>query len=259
MKNVKRNLSVYEKNQLLKYSKNESDFLSHGEMPVEYFTGKVEFKGLDLMVNENVLIPRIETEELVDLLVPNFRKDQNLSYLEIGIGSGAISIAFLNILEKNKFLNKGSKFLLTDISKKALELARKNLNNNLSQETLDKVEFLNTDLTNGLEDKKFNLIVANLPYIPSKNISNLDKSVKDFEPILALDGGKTGFDLIAKFLWQIIDKDLLAAKGKIILEVDESHDQNFIENNFSELLDKYKINFINDQFEKNRFLIIEEL
>ena len=259
MKNVKRNLSVYEKNQLLKYDKKESDFLSYGEMPVEYFTGRVEFKGLDLMINENVLIPRVETEELVDLLVSNLEEDQPLSYLEIGTGSGVISLAFLNILEKEGLFNKNNNFLLTDISKEALTVARKNLTDNLSQETLNQIAYLNTNLATAIENKKFNLIVANLPYIPSKDINELDQSVKDFEPILALDGGETGFELIAEFLFQVSDKKLLAMGGKIFLEVDQSHDQSFIKNNFPKIIDKYVISFIKDQFGRNRFLIIEEL
>ena len=259
MKNVKRKLSVYEKNQLLKHAKNEADFLLQDEMPVEYFTGKVEFRGLDLIVNKSVLIPRIETEELVDLLLSEFKKDEEISYLEIGTGSGAISVAFLNSLEQQGLLKENDSFLLTDVSAKALEVAKRNLNNNLSLESLDKVEFLNTNLTKGIENKGFDLIVANLPYIPSENVALLDQSVKDYEPILALDGGKTGFELIANFLKQISEKKLLAAKGKIFLEVDQSHKQSFLETKFPQILNQFKVRFIKDQFKRNRFLIIEEL
>lgn len=258
MQKIQRQLSVYEKNQLLKYGKKELDFLKMGEMPVEYFTGKVEFKGLELKVNKNVLIPRVETEELVDLLIDNFKMIEGFSYLEIGTGSGAISLAFLQYLEKQNLIKDGYSFFVTDFSKDALLVAKENFDDNLSEKNLNKLEFLETGLTVGIENKQFNFIVANLPYIPSHNMSSLDQSVKNFEPHLALDGGETGFELIANLLKQIKEKKLLAPEGLIFLEVDQSHDKKFIENDFSAITQQFQIKYIKDQFERNRFLIIEE-
>ena len=259
MKKNQRQLNPYERNQLLRYAKKEADFLEKGEMPVEYFTGIVEFKGLKLLVDERVLIPRVETEDLVDLLIESFQAKNNFSYLEVGTGSGAISVSFIKHLEERELMDENMSFLVTDSSKGAVDVAKENCWNNLAEQSFKKIEFFETGLTKKIEDKAFNMIVANLPYIPSVDIQGLDESVRDFEPHLALDGGETGFELIANFLRQISEKNLLKDDGKIFLEVDQSHDRSFIESKFPQFLEKFKINFIKDQFERNRFLIIEEL
>ncbi len=255
-----RKLDIYEKNQLLKYSLKESDLLTKGDLPVEYLTGFVNFKGLELKVDQNVLIPRVETEELVDHLVKfTLSLNQQLSYLEVGAGSGAISWAFLNSLLKIKNYHLQIKnFILTDIVQSALKLAKINLQRLFSQKLPIKIDFLESDLLDNLSHKKFNLIVANLPYIPSARIPHLDNSVKDYEPLIALDGGETGFELINKLLEQILDKEFLANGGQIFLEVDSSHDLSFIKNNFPKIIDYFTIQQITDQFARHRFLILQK-
>lgn len=251
-------LSVYERNQLLKYSLKEADLLTKGELPVEYFTGFVNFKNLDLKVNQNVLIPRTETEELVDLLI-NFAIsiDESFSYLEVGTGSGAISAAFFDFLLKTKKI-EFEELILTDISNEALALAKENFTLLFGAAALSKVRFLKNDLLDGFPKKSFNIIVANLPYIPSSKIETLDPSVKDHEPLLALDGGKTGFELINKMLEQVLNQNLLAEDGKIFLEVHETHDVQFIEKRFRKIYEKFSILEIKDQFERQRFLVLSQ-
>lgn len=254
-----RQLSVYEKNQLLKYSLKETELLTKSELPVEYFTGFVTFKDLDIKVNQNVLIPRVETEELVDLLVDFVQLIQEpISYLELGTGSGAISLAFFDFLLKQKKM-KLEKFILTDLSKTALNLAKENFSR-LFKETvfLNQVEFLQTDLVESFSHQEFNLIVANLPYIPSKKIKKLDESVKNYEPLLALDGGETGFELIAKMLEQILKKDLLSKNGRIFLEVEQTHNLSFIKEKFPKIDEEFFIEKFKDQFSRQRFLVLQK-
>lgn len=254
-----RTLSIYEKNQLLKYGFKETDLLSKGELPVEYLTNYVEFKNLTMKVNQNVLIPRVESEELVDLMGDfYYLLDDDISYLEVGTGSGAISLAFYDFLTKQ---NKGkiNKFVVTDLSLPALNLAKENFINLFGKLILNKIKFVQNDLLNAFSDQKFNLIVANLPYIPSVMIKKLDGSVKNYEPLLALDGGKTGFDLINKFLEQILYKNILTNNGKIFLEVYETHNIQFIKDNFPKIYQSFSIEEFKDQFARQRFLIFKKI
>lgn len=252
-------LSVYERNQLLKYSLKEAELLTKSELPVEYFTGFVNFKNLDLKVNQNVLIPRVETEELVDLLI-NFAISiyTPFSCLEVGTGSGAISAAFFDFLLKTKKI-EFEELMITDISNEALNLAKENFTLLFGAAALSKIRFLRNDLLDNFPKKSFNIIVANLPYIPSAKIAGLDASVKDHEPLLALDGGKTGFELINKMLEQVLNQDLLVQDGKIFLEVYETHNVRFIEKRFRKIYEKFSIEEIKDQFERQRFLVLQKI
>lgn len=250
-------LSVYEKNQLLKHGLKEQDLLNQGELPVEYLTGSVEFCSLTLKVNRNVLIPRVESEDLVGLISDfSISLKNNLSYLEVGTGSGAISLAFFAFLLKNNKIDQIDQFLISDISKEALALAKRNFNDLFSQQLMKQIKFLESNLLNGFRSNKFNLIVANLPYIPSSLIKNLDVSVRDYEPLLALDGGSTGFDLINQFLEQIINKNILTSEGKIFLEVHETHNLEFVRKYFPNIEKNFLVQEINDQFGRHRFLVL---
>jgi release factor glutamine methyltransferase len=254
-----RKLSVYEKNQLLKYSLKEADLFTKGELPVEYLTGFVNFAELELKVNQNVLIPRVETEELLDLMTAHaLSLKEPISYLEIGTGSGAISLAFFNfLLKQNQILLK--EFFSTDVSNKALILAKENFSRLFKEEFLTKVNFLESNLLEKVINQKFNLIVANLPYIPSNKINGLDQSVKDYEPILALDGGETGFELINNMLLQILNKNLLAKNAKVFLEVYEDHNLEFIKEKFPKIYEEFSIEEFKDQFERQRFLVLQKI
>jgi len=257
---MKRNriLSIYEKNQLFKYGFKEADLLTKGELPVEYLTGFVEFTSLKLKVNQNVLIPRVETEELIVLMKDFcFLLKDKLSYLEVGTGSGAISLAFYDFLKKQDKIDI-DKFVISDLSLSALNLARENFQNLFGDEVKNQIKFLQSNLLSDCPHCKFNLIVANLPYIPSHLIRSLEASVKNYEPLLALDGGSTGFELINKFLEQIISKNILADESKIFLEVHETHTVDFIRKNFSNIVKNFLIEEFDDQFGRHRFLVLKK-
>ena len=264
---TQRKLSIYEQNQLRRFGFSNHDLLSQGELPVEYLTGSLTFKNLDLKVNQAVLIPRVETEDLVDLIC-EFSHDlinrgEAINYLEVGTGSGAISLAFFDDLIKHKSVIC-EQFVMTDISKEALSLAQENFQRLFAHPLLNKLKFLESDLLQQIFVKpkpqatKFNLIVANLPYIPSSAWHNLDSSVKDFEPKLALDGGVNGFVLINRLLEQILEKNLLTDHGKIFLEVYETHQKAYIEANFPKLTQHFVIKEQRDQFARHRFLILQK-
>ncbi len=250
-------LSIYEKNQLLKYGFKEQDLLTQGELPVEYLTGLVEFCGLTLKVNRKVLIPRVESEDLVALISDfSISLKNNLSYLEVGTGSGAISLAFFAFLLKQKKISQIDQFLISDISQDALALAKRNFYDLFDQQLIKKIKLLESNLLDGFASNKFNLIVANLPYIPSSLIKSLDVSVRDYEPLLALDGGSTGFDLINQFLEQVTSQNVLASEGKIFLEVHETHDFEFVRKYFPNIEKNFSIKEVEDQFGRHRFLIL---
>lgn len=258
-------LSVYEKQQLLKYGLSEKDFLKQGEMPVEYFTGFVDFAGLTLQVNQQVLIPRVESEELVDQALHFVKKCQKnkLKVLEIATGSGAITLALINKIQQLNYLNKNWEFCLTELSASAMSLAKNNYQKLLAKVVnQDKIEvkFVLSNLSNQIKDEqKFDLVLANLPYIPSQDLKKLDPSVKNFEPLLALDGGETGFELIAKALEQLLKKNLLVKNACLIFETNYTHQEQFVKNHYPSLLEKFKIKFIKDQFDRQRFLQLQRI
>ena len=197
------------------------------DIPQEYKTGFAKFYGRSFFVNKNVLIPRVETEEIIDIIRQCHSELVSGSTIcDLGCGSGCIGITLALELNCN--------VTLIDISDKALEVAKinaKRLNAN--------VKIVKHDLLDG-ED--YDLVVANLPYIPHARINKLDPSVKDFEPHLALDGGKKGLDIIYRLL------DNYPAKI-IILEIDDTHKLKDFK--------KYgKVKIIKDRFNRNRFAII---
>lgn len=213
-----RTLTPYEKNQLRKFGVSEKVALE-SESPVEYLTNHVEFCGLDFYVDEWVLIPRIETEELIDVAVKTaqmiYQKNKKeLSVADVGSGCGAIAIC---VSKKLSELNIPFKMLALEISATAIDIAKKNARK-LAPGI--EIEFKVCDLLDGIT-KKFDLVVANLPYIPTQRIAYLDISVKDFEPHIALDGGDNGLNLIYKMIHQA--EKLMSTQGTIILEVDYTH------------------------------------
>lgn len=171
--------------------------------PFQYIINKQNFCGLDFYVDENVLIPRFDTEVLVEKVLKD-NKDSSLSILDLCTGSGAIAIS-LKSLGKYKFVKA------LDISDKALQIAAKNAKLNGVE-----LEFIKSDMLSEV-DEKFDIIVSNPPYIPSGDIDNLSKEVKEYEPRLALDGKEDGL-----FFYRIIAKEArkyLKEDGKIYLEI----------------------------------------
>ena len=169
--------------------------------PLWYCLGDTDFYGYTIKVDERVLIPRPETELLVEKALKDINSESLV--LDLCTGSGAIAIAV------NKKSN--AKVFAVDISESALDLAKENAELNNAN-----IEFIKSDLFENLSGKKFNLIISNPPYIKSEDIKNLQLEVKNFEPLLALDGGEDGFDFYRKIAEQA--KDYLLPNGVLILE-----------------------------------------
>ena len=131
---------------------------------------------------------------------------KKISILDMGTGSGCILISLLSELKKSKGIG-------IDISKKALKIAKKNLENHKMQ---NKIKLFNRSFE-GEFNEKFDLIVSNPPYIKSQEIQRLAEDIKKYEPIIALDGGKDGLDLIKKVIYKA--KDILKDKGMLALEI----------------------------------------
>ena len=178
-------------------------------MPLPYLIEHWEFFGLDFYVNENVLIPRPETELLVEYAIDHLKNTgQNNLCLDIGTGSGCIPISITKYL-------KNIHFLATDISKKALDVAKLNLNKHGLTKNIDLIQSYLFPPIN----IKFQMICANLPYIPSEELKTL--SVSKYEPDLALDGGNDGMNLINQVIF--LSKFFLSKNGFILLEIEENH------------------------------------
>jgi release factor glutamine methyltransferase len=190
--------------------------LKKGE-PWEYIRGWSEFKGFKIFVNSSTLIPRIETEQLVDIVNDELKSD-SVQIVDVGTGSCAIAIAL-------KKLNPSIRVVAIDISKEALEMTKKNCIENDVE-----IEIFQNDLLNNFEISIPTFVVANLPYIPHSEYLSLDASVKDYEPSSALDGGVDGLDYISKLINQC--RANLSIK-KIFLEIDPSQGD-LIKNSFSE-------------------------
>ncbi|MDY5212343.1 peptide chain release factor N(5)-glutamine methyltransferase [Intestinibacter sp.] len=182
------------------------------ERPIAYIIGNREFMGLDFFVKEGVLIPRPDTETLVEEIINICNNRTGLNILDIGTGSGAITISLAKYLDKSHVVS-------ADISDIALEIASKNaISNNVDE----RIDFIKSDVfSNVPQEEKFDLIVSNPPYIRKADIDGLDRQVKDFEPYNALEGGEDGLDFYRKITKE--SKDFLKNKGILAYEV--GHDQ----------------------------------
>ena len=191
----KKKISVF-KEYLKRRSNNE---------PIAYIFKEKEFWSKKFYVDKGALIPRPETELLVDRILKIF-KEKKISILDIGTGSGCIIISLLSSL-------KNSNGIGIDISKNAILIAKKNA---LKYKLTKRVKFLNKSFKN-VFGKKFDLIVSNPPYIDRKYIKNLTEDIKRYEPRIALDGGNDGLDLIKKVIYK--SKHILKIKGMLALEI----------------------------------------
>jgi len=171
--------------------------------PITKIFGKTEFYGLNFVVTKDVLSPRMDTEVLVEEILKEDLSKK--SVLDIGTGSGAIAISIAKLSK--------AKVTAVDVSEKALEVALTNAKNNDV-----KINFVHSDLFASLTKKdRFDIIVSNPPYIPTKDVNDLEDEVKNYDPSLALDGGDDGLN----FYREIIDKapNYLTKNGKIFFEV----------------------------------------
>lgn len=173
-------------------------------IPLAYIFGKTNFYGYDLEVNENVLIPRLDTEILIEKVKNDIiSRSEKVSMLDIGTGSGAIAI----VLKKET----DADVTAVDFSKAALEVAMRNAEKNDAD-----IKFVHSNIFENVEGK-FDYIVSNPPYIETEVVKGLDKEVVDHEPMMALDGGEDGLD----FYRQIIDEapKFLNKGGKLYFEI----------------------------------------
>jgi release factor glutamine methyltransferase len=173
--------------------------------PVAYILEEKEFWSKLFYVTPDTLIPRPETELMVEKLIKIF-KEKKISILDMGTGSGCILISLLSEL-------KHSNGIGVDISKKALIIAKKNAYKNGLHKN---IKFLNKSL-DGNFNQKFDLVVSNPPYIKSNEIKNLSEDIKKYEPRIALDGGNDGLDLIKKVIYKTTY--ILKVNGTLALEI----------------------------------------
>lgn len=179
--------------------------------PVQYIVGVQEFMGLEFEVSEDVLIPRPDTEILIETILKEVEGRKNLKILDIGTGSGAIPVSLARFI-------KDALLWSIDISEKASKMAWRNTVNNKVD---NRVTLLLGDLfepLNDIENKiKFDLIVSNPPYIPSDDIAELQIEVAKFEPRLALDGGVDGLDFYKRIINDALNH--LVEDGIIAFEI----------------------------------------
>lgn len=182
------------------------------QRPIAYILGNREFMGLDFFVKEGVLIPRPDTETLVEEIINICNNKTGLNILDIGTGSGAITVSLAKYLDKSHIVS-------VDISDIALEIAFKNA---VSNKVDERIDFIKSDVfSNVSRENKFDIIVSNPPYIKKSDIDGLDRQVKDFEPYNALEGGEDGLDFYRKITRE--SREFLNENGILAYEV--GHDQ----------------------------------
>ena len=209
LKKPRQYLIVYDNQKLTE--KEEQDYLKYIELlkqgePIEHITHQKEFMKLNFYVDENVLIPRQDTEILVEEVITIAKKTRAKKILDLCTGSGAIAVSLAKYLENVQIT-------ALDISGKALDIAIANAKNNHVQ---DKITFVESNLFENLAPEKYDIIVSNPPYIRRKELEILDREVKR-EPQLALDGGEDGLDFYRKII--DIGYQYLKYGGYICLEI----------------------------------------
>ena len=220
--------------------------------PLQYITNKQNFMGLELYVDERVLIPRPETETLVEHILKRLETERkglgSIDILDMCTGSGAIAVKLARDLSK-------SNIVAVDISGAALDVAEKNIE---SQNLQKRIKLLEGNMfapfkvkRNGKGKRAFDVIVSNPPYIATREIQKLAREVGEFEPVSALDGGPDGLDYyrtIAENAWRFLDK-----KGMLFLEI--GYDQGESVPRLLEETEHYKdIKVIKDLSERDRII-----
>lgn len=212
-------------------------------IPVQYITNSQEFMKMKFYVDENVLIPQPDTEILVEEVI-NKCGAGNYKILDLCTGSGAIGISLAKYIEN-------SKVVATDISSKAIQIAKLNAEKNLVHKNM---EFIESDLFNNIQYNDFDVIVSNPPYIETGVIENLDKQVQN-EPYIALDGGKDGL----KF-YKIIAENahkFLSESGKLFLEIGYNQRQDVVK--LLQETHKYKNIYAKKDMGGNDRVVVAEL
>ena len=174
--------------------------------PLAHLTGIKSFWKYDFKINEKILIPRPDSEIIIEEVLDIYKNKNNLNFLEIGIGSGCIALSILK--EKKSFLATG-----VDLSRDCIKICRYNAN---KLGVANRIKLMKLDVDN-LITHKYDFIVSNPPYVKKFDLKKLNKEVKNFEPRLALDGGLEGLSVIRKVVKK--SSELIKTHGKLILEI----------------------------------------
>jgi release factor glutamine methyltransferase len=217
--------------------------------PVAYLVGHKEFMGLDFLVTPDVLIPRPETEILVETAIKLAAKKKKPRILDIGCGSGSIIIS----LAKN--INN-AELIATDISKKAIALAQQNATRILGN---NRIRFIASDIFTGISalQLKYDIIVSNPPYISESELVLLSPDIREFEPERALNGGRDGLQVIRRIIQE--SPAYLNDNGCLILEIGDKQSEKVRE--LVEQTNRFKVQstqFILDLARKERILITKK-
>ena len=201
--------------------------------PIAYILNNKEFWSTNFYVDRSVLIPRPETEVLIDLILSQINNKNNyLNILDIGTGSGCILISLLKELVKAKGIG-------VDKSSKAIAIANKN---SILQRVDNRASFKNVNLEEIKFDKKFDLIVSNPPYLPDVSLKNLNLDIKLYEPKIALQGGVQGVDFLYKII--VLASKILKTNGLLALEIGDNQFHilaKYLKENRFKILDKYTL------------------
>ena len=202
--------------------------------PLQYIEEYVPFYSISLKVDERCLIPRPETEYLVKIIKDNIESPKKV--LDVGTGSGCIALMMKSIFPNSEVTG-------IDISEEAIQLANENSKLNSLE-----VSFFQSNLLENVEESDHDLIVANLPYIPTENLNELDREVIDYEPLTALNGGKDGLEIISNLIHQLEEKDY--KKVNLFLEIDSRKSSETLE-----LLNSWdEVKLLEDLAEKDRYV-----
>ncbi len=247
--NPEKKLTLRQERKFIRYVKKRKK-----HEPIWYITGHIEFFGNDFLVNESVLIPRPETEILVEKILEYTRsiKKNNFKIVDIGTGSGAIILSLAANLFSDTEKKNMTSFFASDVSKKALKVARINAQ---KMELSKSVKFKAGDLFGPWVGHKFDIVVANLPYVPHEDMSSLAFDLVHYEPRIALDGGEKGLEIYTKFFEELpyfIDKESV-----VFCEIGDRQGEP-VRNLVKRLLPKMQVDIIQDYAGFDRFVIIKK-
>ncbi len=212
----------------------------HSGTPLQHVIGEVNFYGLRFRVDRETLIPRSETEELLDQVIKRAPRDRDIRCLDLGAGTGVIAVCMARYLPK-------AKVTAVDVSPAALDRARKNAALN---EVADRIEFIESDWFDHVEGK-FDFIASNPPYIRSDELAGLPSEVRDYEPSVALDGGKDGLEKIREIVSKL--RIHLRPSGVVLMEI--GHEQGDRVKSMLENIELVDVSVIRDMSERDRFVV----
>ena len=182
------------------------DSRAQGE-PAQYITGRQDFYGLEFEVTPAVLIPRPETELLVEAAIKLVAAEETVSFCDVGTGSGCIAITLLTQIPQ-------AHAMAVDVSASALEIAKRNA---ARHRVTNRVEFMLSDCFAAVAQQTFDLIVSNPPYVAEDAVATLQREVRDYEPRVALTAGADGLDVIRRLIADA--QGYLRASGHLVFEI----------------------------------------